>query len=434
MKRFKLFDIPKEQMPIYRRIYENLIRAEYFSIDRLKRIQLAELSRLLEHARLHVPFYKNRLPATITCIEDYTGNTPILSRQEYQNNIDFCIAQSMPPGIVNAGPIFTSGSSGIPVKIFQTNATQEWYKALNLRDLQWNGLDPKQSLAAIIFFDKSDDAWHGVSRNYWDRWIAESTECGPSYGLSIERDPDNQVEWLKKINPDYLVSYPSNLELLSDYLTNFSDLKLTTIKSLSEPLPNSLRDKIQTRFTIKDMYTCRESGYLASECEKGSLHVHCENIILEIVDENMRPCPPGKTGQVLLTTLHNYLSPLFRYAVGDYASFGAPCDCGRQHPVIERIDGKIHPPFKIAGNRYKNSIHIHSSLRKIGGCRQFQVIQKSDRFVVNIVPDKEWHYSLKSQIQEMLEAFFEGPVDVKVNLVDRIPLHKGKLRHLVIEQ
>jgi phenylacetate-CoA ligase len=44
---------------------------------------------------------------------------------------------------------------------------------------------------------------------------------------------------------------------------------------------------------------------------------------------------------VVVTTLHNFATPLIRYDIGDYAAIGEPCTCGRGLPVLTRILGRV---------------------------------------------------------------------------------------------
>src|SRR3546814_2899792 len=92
---------------------------------------------------------------------------------------------------------------------------------------------------------------------------------------------------------------------------------------------------------VKDSYSSEEAGYLAIQCPEHEVyHAQSENVLLEVVDDDGRPCRPGEIGRVLITSLHNFATPLIRYELGDYAEVGAPCACGRGLPVIRRIVGR----------------------------------------------------------------------------------------------
>jgi phenylacetate-coenzyme A ligase PaaK-like adenylate-forming protein len=92
--------------------------------------------------------------------------------------------------------------------------------------------------------------------------------------------------------------------------------------------------------------------------------VQSESVLLEIVDDAGRACAPGRAGRVVVTSLHNFATPLIRYELGDLAEFGAPCACGRSLPVISRVLGRSRstPSSSEFGDRNSvsgNSVTVH---------------------------------------------------------------------------
>src|ERR1019366_10797508 len=108
---------------------------------------------------------------------------------------------------------------------------------------------------------------------------------------------------------------------------------------------------------VKNLYSCAEAGYLASPCPSGSgLHVHAENVILEVLDEKNQPCKSGETGRVVMTVVHNFRTPFIRYDIGDEVTLGPErCPCGRGLPLLIRVHGKRRTMFRLPGNRLKHS-------------------------------------------------------------------------------
>jgi len=125
-----------------------------------------------------------------------------------------------------------------------------------------------------------------------------------------------------------------------------------------------------------DLYTAREVGYIALQCpDHEHYHTQSENLLVEILDESGNPCEAGETGRVVVTTLHNYATPLIRYDIGDFAQVGAPCPCGRGLAVIERILGRVRnmlvPPN---GERYWPSMNLNT-VHRIAPVLQLQSAQ-----------------------------------------------------------
>jgi phenylacetate-CoA ligase len=67
--------------------------------------------------------------------------------------------------------------------------------------------------------------------------------------------------------------------------------------------------------------------------------VPSEAIIVEVVDDQGRPCRDGEIGRVVATPLFNLAGPLIRYEIGDYAEAGT-CECGRALPTLKRVAPK----------------------------------------------------------------------------------------------
>ena len=66
-----------------------------------------------------------------------------------------------------------------------------------------------------------------------------------------------------------------------------------------------------------------------------------EHLLVEIVDDNGQPSPPGEEGQVAITDLHNYGMPFVRYLNGDRAVAGfSTCRCGRGLPLLRKVVGR----------------------------------------------------------------------------------------------
>src|SRR5262249_57510260 len=105
--------------------------------------------------------------------------------------------------------------------------------------------------------------------------------------------------------------------------------------------------------------------------------VQSENLLLEVLDERGRPCGPGETGRVVVTTLHNFAMPLIRYAIGDYATVGPPCPCGRGLPVLTRIMGRARNMLTLPDGKQIWPYFAGENLSGLAPTRQYQLVQTS---------------------------------------------------------
>ncbi len=141
----------------------------------------------------------------------------------------------------------------------------------------------------------------------------------------------------------------TNLRWWALYLRDrdWAGLSASSHQAIGELLADAGDLRIEAAFGVpaRDVYACPEAGFLASPCPQGhGLHVHAEHVLLEVLDEHDRPCLPGQAGRVVLTTLHNSLTPLVRYETLDEAIPGpTACPCGRGLPLLAKVWSKRPP-------------------------------------------------------------------------------------------
>jgi len=188
----------------------------------------------------------------------------------------------------------TSGSTGIPVIVPKTPQSIIWHAATNIRELRWRKWN--MNLKKVVILAK----------------IKEDTVTDNTYSKKLD-SIQNLQEFLEKVQPYYLYTYPSiinNLDLAK--LINLIDIK-------------------STGEIGGTCYSCEEAGTIALKCfEYPEVYHIMENIIVEI---------DTKHG-ILITDLTNPI--INRYALGDIVEIGTePCKCGRTLPTITKIYGRV---------------------------------------------------------------------------------------------
>ncbi len=145
---------------------------------------------------------------------------------------------------------------------------------------------------------------------------------------------------LEAWQPSILSTYPSMAWVLAEERAA-SRLRIAPreIWTGGESLTPALRAALSERFgaTVRDSYGASECLEMASECGHGGMHLHGDWVILEPVDECLRPVPEGELGaSVLLTNLANRVQPVIRYVLGDRVRIVRdPCACGSALPIVE---------------------------------------------------------------------------------------------------
>jgi phenylacetate-CoA ligase len=427
-----------------------LDRTQWLSAHEIVAGQLAQVRELVRHCLQEVPYYQDVYreagiePDSIGSLADFR-RLPILSRGVFQQQFTRFQARNLPRGMVKTGVEHTSGTAGIPVEIWQTNQVNLWWYACFLRDLEWAGVDPRGTLASIRMVASEriplEQARAGIMTPTWLALLEPLMPMGRLHALDVTVHPRRQLEWLERVQPIYLICSVAVASFLASLLQESGRriASLRAVQVLSETLTEDAQQLIEAGFgvPVKDVYSCTEAGYLASPCTAGhGLHVHAENVLLEVLDDHDQSCAPGQTGRVVLTVLHNFITPLIRYDILDTATVGAsPCPCGRGLPLLTRVHGKQHPIFRLPGDRYHPSRLLTTRLRKLGLCHQYQVVQRGlEHFVVRMVPNQQWNEASAQRIIACVQECLELPVRVEVVLQDRVELTaRGKLRDVVID-
>jgi phenylacetate-coenzyme A ligase PaaK-like adenylate-forming protein len=168
-------------------------------------------------------------------------------------------------------------------------------------------------------------------------------------------------------------------------------------------------------------------------------------MILEPVDEEYRPVPPGhRSSTVLLTNLANEVQPIIRYDLGDGVLVSPkPCPCGSPLPAI-RVDGRSDDilTFTAPDGRAISLVPLAlaTPVYEAHGVRRYQVIQTApDRLSVRLdiaalhEADRVWadvHRRLRAYLAE------HGLQSVSVERAAEAPAldpGTGKLRHVVCQ-
>jgi phenylacetate-CoA ligase len=154
-----------------------------------------------------------------------------------------------------------------------------------------------------------------------------------------------------------------------------------------------------------------------------------ECLVVEVVDADGKPCPPGEMGSILVTDLFNYAMPLIRYRVGDMGAIKAgECPCGRGLPMLERIEGRVTDFLVGKDGRLVSGVYVATYL--IGKCPQLgrvQVLQETPGqllFKVTGAASVDDTQFIVSTSKKMLG----DDVEVEVEQVNEIPrTRSGKL-------
>lgn len=414
--------IPSQSASTRLAIQYQFEQSQWWSPEELLNHQLEQLSIVLTHAYKTVPLYQDLYksqsfkPKRILTSQ-LLSEIPIVSRDIIQQAGENLLSNNIPKHHGALHEISTSGSTGATVKLKNTYVGQFFFNAFTLRDHLLHKRDLHKKYSAIRL-TQSDNALppFGKHVDIWDGSFTDIYKSGPASLLSIRSSVDEQWEWLKKENPEYFLTYPSNLNGIMDKIEQEGNslTNLSQVITFGETVSTEIRQRVKETFgvTLIDMYSCQEVGYMAFQCpENEHYHVQSENIILEVLDNNNEACKPGEIGRVVITTLHNFASPLIRYDIGDYAEVGEACTCGRGLPVLKRIVGRVRNLITYPDGSKAWPLVGSDSYDDIVNVKQFQFIQKTIndievKLVVKNILSENDEIQLKKRIIQSLRHPF----------------------------
>ena len=167
--------------------------------------------------------------------------------------------------------------------------------------------------------------------------------------ISVQRPLAEIVAVLNDRDPAVLIVYPSALALLAEeQAAGRLKLRLAFVELGGEAMSPAARARAAQAFdcAIHDVYSASEALLMAVDCRHGQLHINSDWMILEPVDAEWKPVPPGQPSHtVLLTNLANRVQPILRYDLGDsVVAPTEPCPCGSPLPSIRVLGRSGDPP------------------------------------------------------------------------------------------
>lgn len=363
-------------------------RSQWWPPAEIERHQFRQLERLAAHAVRTVPWYADRSrygalfePGPIT-VERWR-RVPILTRADVQSAGDRLHSRAVPAAHGQVIRAATSGSTGQPVKLLKTPMSQLFGQASQLRHHLWHRHDLTASLA-VITRDYSGHARYPEGRRYeaWRGPEAVVYRTGPAFELDIHSSIAEQAEWLQRLAPRHLLTYPSNLLFLGRHCLEHGIRlpSLAAISTLGEVVGAEVRAVCRMAFGLglDDQYGAVDAGAIASQCpDYAHHHVQAQNLYLEVVNATGEPCRLGETGRIVATPLHNFAMPLIRYALGDHGELGGPCACGRGLPVLRQILGRTRNMVTLPSGELRWATLESERFAAIEPLRQIQTVQKS---------------------------------------------------------
>ena len=296
--------------------------------------------------------------------------------------------------------------------------------------------DPElASKLPVVMVVAANNATHFTTAN------AETfaTEAAPIHRIPIGMPLAEIVARLNEVDGDGLATYPSMLDaLIREARAGRLTIRPRRILTMAEPLFDEIREASEETWEapVANMWGTSEAGIVSIGCfAEPGMHLADDMVIVEAVDSNGSPVPPGvPSHKVLVTNLANTLQPLIRYEITDQVVLlDEPCRCGSAHRRVADIQGRLDDQFA-----YANGVRIHphvfrSALVREQAVTEYQVRQTAGGAELvlraDLPVDTE---ALAGRVADALRDLGLAGADVSARTVDSIPrLASGKFKRFV---
>ncbi len=409
-----------------------LAETEFFNKNELHDYQRQQLTQLLKFAYSQAPFYRERLKHLFLDNGEINwqrwNETPIVKRKDIRECGDAMIAASP---LAAHGPTYdvaSSGTTGLPVTVRSTVLMHTAGVEAFGRACRWYGA-ASEDRSCVAFGSKVIES---LDRQIWAIGDGETdTLAGNTsakrLAVSQNLPAEKILSYMWQHGTTCFSGYPTVLEDLAEIqLKHHSSFNLKYAMGVSMALTERARALCRQAFRAPafSAYTSKESHKMAHECPvSGGLHVNSELVLLEVLDDNDQPCETGETGRIIVTPLLGTAQPLIRYEQGDLGTWGEPCACGRVHPILSRIDGRIRNQFHFTGGHRFTPTIGHEYFRDVLKADRWQVAQIGPRLIevrfMSSVPDSAIEFQ---RFTEMCRTSFLSDLQVTYRRVSAMPL------------
>ncbi len=407
-----------------------LWKSQFFTPEKLLRLQKQLLERLLLHCSAHVPRYRQLRQFDYKdpdlSPELILQTFPVIDKEYVNEYYHEFLADNR--DVYRPKRVPTSGTTGRVLNVLWDRPSNILELLCQYRHFSWTGYrlgDPFLDIRSVQFNKPVTHSWN---------WRCRGLE------LSSDRIDHGNIDDYAELIRNYGIrlwrGHPSAIADLCILLKNAGHQKNRpcSVITASETLWDYQREIIEawTGVRVCESYGLKEHNALITQCPEGGYHINAEYGIVEIIKEDGSYALPGEEGRIVGTGLHQRAFPLIRYDTGDYAvQSDKICPCGRTLPLIEKFTGRIDDRLMHAGGFRVSGLSF--AFHSIGGIRKSQLVQNEiHRLEVYIVPDKDFRHEETVCLVQLLKDKLGAEMEVIIRIVDEIPFPaKGKTKFVI---
>ena len=395
----------------------SLWNSENERMDRedLEQVQLERLQSTLNRAYKNVSFYRREFdqsgidPGAVSVVGDIS-RFPFTTREDMGKNYPYGLFAVPLRDIVRISS--SAGTTPNPVVVGYTKNDLKTRETVTARFLAAGGVVETDVVQICL----------NPGLTNWGRALKEGAEAiGASVMPMSHMSTSKQIMAMQDYKTSVLLTTPSYAMYLLDAMetmgTDVDALALKAILGVGETLSRESRQALESKLKIDVVVGYGVSDVLgpgiAFECqEKEGLHVSEDHFLVEVLEpESGRPCSPGETGEVVLTTLSTKAFPLIRFRTGDLASIlPGDCPCGRTFLRISEISGQSGDVLTIRGVKV-NPVQVQSIIHGIAK-------DYAPRFLIHLFREK--HLDIVALWLEVNDSVFSDEIKILESTLDNL--------------
>jgi phenylacetate-CoA ligase len=405
---------------------KDLEKRQWLKNGEIKQLQREKFHALIGFVKEHVPYYRDLLSSKSDITE-----FPYLAKKDMRENIQNMRSEKS-NGLVRSN---TGGSTGEPLIFYLGKRRISADIAAKLRATRWWGVDIGDR-EAVIWGSPVELTKQDRIRQLRD-WLFR-TRLLSAFGMS-EETMNEYITFIRKFKPLHVFGYPSSIYLLCKYARKnnirLDDIGVKVVFCTAERLYDYQRIFISETFSspVANGYGGRDSGFIAHECPHGKMHIADENVLIEIVDGEGNPLPPGEAGEIVVTHLESHDFPFIRYKTGDVGSLSdEECPCGRGLRILKSVEGRSTDFIVTPEGKILHGLALIYKVRDTDGVEAFKIIQRDyDSIDLMLVVNERFTTLQEDGIKE--DWMKRLGKNVTINFVYKeklLPEKSGKFRYV----
>ncbi len=362
---------------------------------------------------------------------------PVMTKKDLQVPLEQRLSESYSIKSVYVNK--TSGSSGTPF-IF---AKDKFCHALT-----WAEIIDRFGNYGIDFNSSLQARFYGIPLDYFGFYKEKIKDFFSHrkrfsvFDLS-ETKMETVLNSFKKKKFVYINGYTSSVVFFANYLKEKNivlkevcpTLKLCVVTS--EMLFKDDKETMETFFGVPiiNEYGASELDIIAFTDKKNDFVVNSETLFVEILDDDGKTIPNGKSGRIVITSLYNKAHPMIRYDIGDIGVLAE--ESTLKKPILEKLIGRTNDIAKLPSGKTTPGLTFYYVTKSVisndGNVKEFVIEQTAlDTFTIKYVSSVALTVDEKLKIEKAVLEYLEK--GLKIIFERKTVLNRtkaGKLKQFV---